>query len=194
LWHVFNYIATQKSRSDSPSGGGSYAAPATPPTSISDERLRVLGRYIVRDEETLDQARSVTLLAQLSKRVHLAELAGRYNEEKHALEAAEKQALKAAERKRKRGKELRQQSLKDRYTDLLFPETIGQRAKPTSKPKERKGKTKERRGKPQEDNPRGAAKGKVEYWIRLGTPLAIMTQRNGVGSLAVLPKNLTDKK
>jgi hypothetical protein len=187
LWHVFNYIATQKSRSDSPSGGGSYAAPATPPTSISDERLRVLGRYIVRDEETLDKARSVTLLARLSKRVHLAELAGRYNEEKHALEAAEKQALKAAERKRKRGKELRQQSLKDRYTDLLFPETIGQRAKRTSKPKER-------RGKPQEDNPRGAAKGKVEYWIRLGTPLAIMTQRNGVGSLAVLPKNLTDKK
>ena len=78
----------------------------------------------------------MTSLAQFSKRVHLAELAGKYIEET--------KAWKAAEQKRKWGKAVRRQSVKERFTDLLFPRTIGWKG-------QRPGKTK--KGKPQEENP-----------------------------------------
>lgn len=73
-WHVFNYMAAQVS---SPTNCGSAApGPVAAVSSASplDERLKKLKNYIVREEEKEKQLRAAASLAQLSKRVFLAEL------------------------------------------------------------------------------------------------------------------------
>jgi hypothetical protein len=45
-----------------------------------------------------------------------------------------------------------------------------------------------------EKGPREKAKECLEYWIRLGEPLARMVQRFGHGILLLLPEKLTDKE
>lgn len=76
--------------------------------------------------------------------------------------------------KKRRKKQLPQSSPKDRFINLLFPETI--------------------KCKGQEKGPREKAKKKFDYWIQLGEPLAAMEKRYGIALLALLPETLTDKK
>jgi hypothetical protein len=75
-------------------------------------------------------------------------------------------------------------SVKDRFLDVMFPDTIGWKDRQPSK--------KEGEQDEEEDNPREKAKEKFKYWIQLGEPLARMSQRFGVSILLRLPKRLTD--
>ena len=82
--------------------------------SASDNRLRALKNYIVQDEKAEKTIRYLGVAIRTSKRVALAELIGRYIEERDA---------RAAMPKKKRKREFPRLSPKDRFTDLLFPET-----------------------------------------------------------------------
>jgi len=152
------------------SDAGSNLGPDVPLPSSSDQRLRELKNCIIRQEETDKLINITRLVARLSKRVYLAELIGKYIEET---------AARKAELKTKRMKNLRRLSVNDRFTDLLFPETIKCKGKQLSE---------------KEKSLREKAKQKLEYWIRLGKPLARMVQRFGSGILLLLPKKLTDKE
>jgi hypothetical protein len=88
--------------------------------------------------------------------------------------------------------------VKDRFTDLLFPETIqykkGQfieRAKGKEGEKERGTQT---RTVDNERDPRQKAKQQFSYWITLGEPLAWMAQCFGYPIIALLHDSLTDKE
>jgi hypothetical protein len=85
------------------------------PISASDERLRMLKYCIVRDEKAERTARNLAVAFRISKRVALAELIGRYIEERDARRAMTKTQRKMLGPR---------SSVKDRFTDLLFPETI----------------------------------------------------------------------
>ncbi|KAH6667785.1 hypothetical protein B0J14DRAFT_675784 [Halenospora varia] len=78
--------------------------------------------------------------------------------------------------KKRRKRELPRLSPKDRFTDLLFPETKGTEEWGEERKEARK-----------------KAKAKLSYWISLGEPLARMTQRFGYSILLRLPAKLTDK-
>jgi hypothetical protein len=104
----------------------------------------------------------VASLAQLSKR--LAELIGKYIEEKEA---------RGAECKKKRRKIPRRLSVNGRFTDVPFPETIGWKGKQPSK---KEGEQDKRRRTPREK-----ANARLNYWIQLGGPLARMAQRFRAG-------------
>jgi hypothetical protein len=66
----------------------------------------------VEDEKSIKQWR---IAVRISKRVALAELIGKYIEERDARRAVPK---------KRRKKQLPQSSPKDQFIDLLFPETI----------------------------------------------------------------------
>ena len=176
LWHVVNYMEAQSSPLARCSGARSYPLPEASTTSVLDERARVLGDKLIQEEEKEGQIKCVSLLNQISKRVYLAELIGMYIEETQA---------RKAEPQRKRRKTARRQSVKDRFTDLLFPQTIEWKNMRLSETEQ---------GKQNEESLRKKAKQKLEYWIRLGEPLAMMARRHGVGSLAVLPQQLIDSE
>lgn len=76
-------------------------------------------------------------------------------------------------------KQLPRSSLKDRFTDLLFPETIKYKGEQLGK---------------KEKGPQENAKKKLDYWIQLGELLARMAQRYGIAILALLHETLTDKE
>jgi hypothetical protein len=118
-----------------------------PSTSSSDQRLRALKIGINIQENTEKSVKSMKILACVLKRVYLAELAGKYMEET---------AARKAEPKTRRKKNLRALSVKNRYTDLLFPETITCKGKQQSK---EKGKQLSKK----ESGPRKKTKGKLEY-------------------------------
>jgi hypothetical protein len=89
-------------------------------------------------------------------------------------------------------------SVKDRFTYLLFPETIqykkGQfieRAKGKEGEKERGTQT---RTVDNERDPRQKAKLQFGYWITLRQLLAIMAKCFGYHIIALLPHSLTDKE
>jgi hypothetical protein len=176
-WHVFNYMAAPLSSLPSCSSAAPDLVVTVSSASPSDERLKELKKYIVREEEKEKQFKTAKSLARLSKRVYLAELIGKYIEETEA---------RKAEPRKKRRKMLRRLSVNDRFTDVLFPETAEWKGEQPSK---KKGKQHKR-----EKNPREKAKQTLEYWIHLGEPLARMVQRFGVGILLRLPKKLTDKE
>lgn len=104
-----------------------------------DQRLRELKNRIVRDEKEEKSIKHRRIAVRISKRVALAELINRYIEEREARRAVPK---------KRRKKLLPQSSLKDRYIDLLFPETVMYKVD----------------GKGLREN----AKKKLDYWIQLG--------------------------
>lgn len=166
-WHFFNYMGSQSLFAEQDTLDG------VPSTSSSDQRLRNLKNV------TLNKSiKGMEIVSRVKKRVHLAELAGKYMEEA---------AARKAEPKKSGEKTLHRLSVKDRYTDLLFPETITNNGKQLSKEE----------GKQLlngESGSREKAKEKLEYWMSLGEPLAMMAQRYGNGIILLLPKKLTDKE
>ena len=136
--------------------------------SASDHRLRALKNHIFQDEKAEKTTKYLGVAIRTSKRVALAELIGRYIEERDA---------RTAMPKKKRKRELPRLSPKDRFTNLLFPETQQTKEKDEEIAHTRK-----------------KAKAKLSYWIALGEPLARMSQRFGYGILDLLPRNLTDKE
>ncbi|KAL5344408.1 hypothetical protein ACLOAV_010668 [Pseudogymnoascus australis] len=91
----------------------------------------------------------------------------------------EETAARKAEPKKRREKTLHRLSVKDRYADLLFAETITNNGKQLSKEEGKqllKG----------ESGSREKAKEKLEYWMSLGEPLAMMAQRYGIAFIYFL--------
>ncbi|KAG9240383.1 hypothetical protein BJ878DRAFT_483897 [Calycina marina] len=136
--------------------------------SASNQRLRTLKDCILRMEAAEKSVKHLRIAFRISKRVALAELVGQY--------IKERQTRTATPKKRRKGQSPSQLSLKNHFTNLLFPETI------------QTG----RQGR-ENEMARKAAKRKVSYWISLGEPLARMAQRFGYGVLLLLPAKLTDK-
>ena len=97
------------------------------------------------------------MAVRISKRVALAELIGKYIEERDARRAVPKKRLK---------KQLPRSSPKDRFIDLLFPETIKYKGEKLCK--------KAQGIQVKDKGPREAAKKKFDYWIQLREPLAEM--------------------
>jgi hypothetical protein len=81
----------------------------------------------VNDEEREKFIQISKRMAAVSHRLHLAELIGRYIEERDS--------PKAKGRKRKKT-----QSAKDRFVDLLFPETVNYKGRYMNKVKREKAK------------------------------------------------------
>ncbi len=173
-WQFFNYKRTLRSFSTNCSDAGPNSVLDVPVSSSSDQRLKELKNGIVRAEDKEKSIEIMKIVTSVSKRVYLAELIGKYIEET---------AARKAEPKKKLMKNLRPLSVKNRFTDLLFSETIKCKGEQSSK--KEKGK---------EKGPLEKAKGKFEYWISLGEPLVKMVQRFGIGILLRLPKSLTDKE
>lgn len=78
----------------------------------SDQRLRELKDHIVKDEEKEKLIETSKRMVQVSKRLHLAELIGRFLEEDDR---------RAAEKKRRKKNSPRVSTI-DRFANLLFPE------------------------------------------------------------------------
>jgi hypothetical protein len=103
----------------SPSGcSGTVPGPvvAVLSASLSDERLKKLKKYIVQEEQKERQLKAAASRTELSKRVFLAEFIAKYIEETEA---------RGAQCRKKRREMSRRLSVNDRFTDVLFPETIG---------------------------------------------------------------------
>lgn len=172
LWHVVNYI---KESDPSPVGNAaSNPSVDASSTSATDERLRVLKTYIIREEQNEGRLRLAKSLARLRKRLYLVELIGNYIDEHEAWNV-----WKARPRRKKRKTKGRLSPL-SRYTDLLFPETIGWK---DTRPGETEASKAARAAL------REQAKNTLEYWISLGEPLVMLARRNGIG----IPKKMSDK-
>jgi hypothetical protein len=177
VWDYLRYQRTPRSSADdsddAPEGGTSLDI-----ISASDQRLRKLKNRIISDEEDEKSIRQWRIAVRISKRVSLAELIGKYIEERDARRVVPK---------KRRKKQLPRSSPKDRFIDLLFPETFKYNGKRLSKMAQGMQVIKKK-------GPREDAKKKFDYWIQLGEPLAVMAQRYGIALLALLPETLTDKK
>jgi hypothetical protein len=159
------------------------------PILASDERLRMLKYCIVRDEKAERTVRNLAVAFRISKRVALAELIGRYIEERDARRAMTKTQRKVLGPR---------SSVKDRFTDLLFPETIQYKKCHFIERAEGKegenGRGTQMTTVDNERDPRQKAKQQFGYWITLGEPLAWMAQCYGYPIIALLPDSLTDKE
>tara|TARA_R110002060_G_scaffold50670_1_gene61570 strand:- start:2124 stop:2504 length:381 start_codon:yes stop_codon:yes gene_type:complete len=103
-------------------------------------------------------------------------------------------------------KDGRQPTVKERYVDLLFPQTVKHTSKNTGKGKKSgKGKKREkgkkrRKGSSQTgeqlspEEVRAQAEDRFEYWIRLGSPLWEWSQKYGLAILVILPKEVTNSR
>lgn len=177
-WHFFNYIESWYSGPTNCSNAEPNPNSDVPSTSLSDQRLRKLKVGIITQEETETSTTNMKIVARVFKRVYLAELACKYKEETRA---------RKAEPKTRSKENLPVLSVKNRYINVLFPETITCEGKQQSK---KKGKQLSKK----EIDPRKKAKGKLEYWLKLGRFLAKIAKRYGVGIILLLPKKLTDKE
>ena len=173
-WHIFNYMAEQLCSPAVYFSTTLNFGVAVSSTSSSDARVQELTSCILQEEKESEQVKVMASLILLRKRVHLAELIGMYLEEV--------QSRKDEPRSIKR-KMPGRPTVKDRFLDLIFPDTIDWKDRQPSKKES---------GQDEEDNPRDTARGKFKYWIQLGEPLARMSQRFGVGIVPRLPKTLTD--
>jgi hypothetical protein len=169
LWDYLNHQRTPLYSADDCADASEEDA-SVDKISALDERRRLLKNRILRDEKAENSVRFLAVAVRISKRVALAELIGMYIEEREARRAVPR---------KKRKTQLPRSSPKDRFTDLFFPETIKYTGEPLSK---------------KEKGPREKAKEKIDYWIRLGEPLARMAQRFGYSVLLLLPEKLTDKE
>ena len=136
----------------------------------SDQRLRELKDCIIRDEKTKKSPNVSTRNAQVSERLHLAEMISRFIEERDA--------WKTTPKKRRKRNEIRL-SPRDRFVNVLFPETMKHKGERISQEKKEK---------------RHAAKEKFECWIRLGEPWARMVQRYGYFIILLIPKELSNEE
>jgi hypothetical protein len=168
------YQRTPRSSADDPNDATEGGA-GPDIISASDQRNRELKTRIISNEEDEKSIQQWRIAVRISKRVALAELIGNYIEERDA--------RRAVPRKRRK-KQLPQSSPKDRFIDLLFPETIKYKGEQLSKMAQ----------VIEDKGPREDAKKKFDYWIQLGEPLAAMAQRYGIALVALLPKTLTDKE
>jgi hypothetical protein len=152
-----------------------------------DQRLKRL-RFLIDSADSTKKSLNISrMVVQVLKRVHLVELAARYTEETDA--------------PKKKG----QPSVKERFTDLLFPETIQYKSKRASKRKKGVSKRKKAKqvsaesdggGKQEEEGKKQRAKAKeaFQYWLRLGEPLWRITQSFGHGILLLLPDDVTEAR
>lgn len=115
LWHIFNYMRTTRPSQTGSAGLDSFVESS--PT--SDERIRVLGTCITREEQNQGGLRLAKSLSVLRKRLCLVELIDNYLVEHEAWETWKK------EPRSKRRKTEGPRCPLDRYTDILFPETRG---------------------------------------------------------------------
>jgi hypothetical protein len=122
------------------------------------------------------------IVLQVLKRVHLVELTAKFEAEKAM--------------PKKKG----QRSVRDRYTDLLFPETIKYKRKKASRGKKGEEVSEEQRKQEKESEKerkkkRNQAKRTLDYWTKgLGEPLWRMTERFGYGILLRLPADVTESR
>ncbi|OBT87255.1 hypothetical protein VE02_02940 [Pseudogymnoascus sp. 03VT05] len=174
-WHFFHYIESWFSGPTNGSNAEPNPDDYVPSTSSLDQRLRELKVGIITQEKTQKSVKSMKIVARVFRRVYVAELRHRYKEET---------AARKAERKMGRKDNLPVLSVKNRYTNLLFPETI----KTCGVKKQSK-----KKGKKKEIDPRKQAKGKLEYWLKLGRLLDKLAQRYGIGIILLLPNKLTEK-
>ncbi|KAF8855966.1 hypothetical protein BDZ45DRAFT_745972 [Acephala macrosclerotiorum] len=176
VWNYLNYKRTPLSSADDcVESSKQDSSPGI--ISASDQRLRELKNRIVRDEKKKKFVNHRRIVVRISKRVALAELIGKYIEERNA---------KRAVPKKRRKKQLPQSSPKDRFTDLLFPDTVKYKGEKLDE------KTKSMQVI-EEKGPRENAKKKLDYWIVLEEPLARMAQRYGIAIVPLLPEKLTNK-
>ena len=138
--------------------------------SVLDQWLRELKNNIIRDEETKKLLKVWTRKTQVSERLHLAALIGRFIEERDA--------WKTAPKKRRKLNEIRLSPI-DRFVNVLFPETMHYKGEHISQEKKEL---------------RCVAKAKFERWIRCGEPWARMVQRFGYGIILQVPHELTNEK
>ncbi|KAG0644963.1 Type V myosin heavy chain MYO2 [Hyphodiscus hymeniophilus] len=149
--------------------------------SAMDRRLKQL-KFILEDGWEKEKAfEAPKIVLQFSKRVHLAELVSMYEAEKAVPQ--------------KRG----QPSAREKFVNIFFPHTIKDKSKKASRRKKgEKGNAKSKKVSKtkgeqlSEQEMRQQAEGAFDYWIRLGKPLWIMSQRYGAPILAVLPKEVTE--
>jgi len=120
---------------------------------INDSRSSKLGLFEEKRERLLRNTKLIArLIARLSRRVCLAELIGKYIEETES---------RRAEPRKKRRTMSHRSSINDRFTDVLFPETIKCKGEQLSK--QEKGQQHKR-----VKSPRDQAKETLKYWIQLG--------------------------
>ena len=136
--------------------------------SSSDRRLIRLRNCFVREDKVEQFAGDIQRAARIAKMVALAEVIGRYLEEKDAW-----RAMPRKEKRKEKQKELPQLSPKVRFTNLLFPQ---------SQPFDMKVEGK------------STPKTTFDYWLQLGTPLARMSQRYGIAILALFAEILMDRE
>lgn len=157
--------------------------------SASEQRLAQLKILITNTEEKEKSIKSLARVFQVWRRMHVVELANRYIEEVKAEDVAPKQGWRP--------------SVMDRFTDVLFPDTIKHNGKSKGrrlserKGKKRKGKQvskEERKQVSEQEKKRKKAVRKVEYWKRLGMGLLGPVQCYGHGILILLSKDLTETR
>ena len=152
-------------------------------------KLRFLIQDVDKKGKSIDKSvKPAKIVLQVLKRVHLVELTAKFEAEKAM--------------PKKKG----QPSVRDRYTDLLFPETIKYKRKKASrggKGKEvKKGKEvseelrkQEKEREKERKKKRNQAKKTLDYWtIGLGEPLRRMAERFGNGILLRLPADVTESR
>jgi myosin heavy subunit len=148
-----------------------------------DRRLKQL-KFLIKDVDekgmSIDNSvKPAKIVLQVLKRVHLVELTAKFKAEKAM--------------PKKKG----QPSVRNRYTDLLFPETIKQKCKKASKGEKGKEVASEEQKKQEEERrkKRNQAKKTLDYWTKgLGEPLWRMTERFGYGILLRLPADVTESR
>lgn len=174
LWYIFHYM-----RGAGPSQASAWSnhLEEIPLTLATDERNRMLGTYITREELSQEQLRIAKSLPGLRKRLYLVELIGNYSDEHDAWEA-----WKAVPRSKRRKTEGPRSPL-NRYIDVLFPETKDWKG---ARPGETEASKAARAAL------RDQAKNKLEYWISLGKPLVKLARQHGVGILGGFPKEMND--
>jgi hypothetical protein len=160
-------------RTTGPSQAGSGGLEESSLKLVTDERIRVLGTYITREEQNQGRLRLAKSLSVLRKRLYLVELIGNYLDEHEAWEAWKD------EPKSKRRKTKGPRPSLNRYTDILFPQTKGWK---DVQPGETEA------SKAARAVLRKQAKNALEYRISLGKALVMLTRQNGIGILGVVPE------
>jgi myosin heavy subunit len=158
-----------------------------PQTIPAPDRLLKQLKFRIQDVDekgkSIDKSvKPAKVVLQVLKRVHLVELTAKFEAEKAM--------------PKKKG----QRSVRDKYTDLLFPETIKYKRKKASKGKKGEEVSEEQRKQEKESEKerkkkRNQAKRTLDYWTKgLGEPLWRMTERFGYGILLRLPADVTESR
>lgn len=187
LWHIFDHMRV----AGTSRAGITRLDPLveSSPTSISDERIRVLGTYLTREEQNQSHLRGAKALSVLRGRLILVELIDNYLVEHEAWKAwtsgnddndendeNEENAVTGSKRRKTEAP----RCPLDRYTDILYPDTKGWDVARPSDTIASKASRKQ-------------VKAKLNYRIRIGKPLVMMARQNGMAVLGVLSKKMTER-